>query len=451
MLKKSDKIQIKIEKIVNGGEGLGYYDGFAVFVPMSVPGDVVKVEIISLKKTYGRGLIVEIIEPSLDRIEDIKKLSFEDFGGCSFGMIKYDAQLKYKKLILEDVIKKIGKLEKFHIREVIGAEFPYNYRNKIIEPFSEVEGKIITGFYKRKSHHVFEVDENILNSKLGNKVIFELKKVLNRGKLSVYNEKKHNGILRHIMIRTNSKNEVMLILIVNDSKVKKVYNDILFELKNKIKEIKSVYLSFNTKKTNVALGEKNKLLFGSKTLKESINGIEFNISPTSFFQINLEQTKKLYNSAISVTKNLKEKIVVDAYSGTGTIAMILSKNAKKVYAIEIVEAATKDGIKTATENGINNITFINGKVEEKLIEIIENGEKIDTIFFDPPRKGIDEKSLIKIGETGVKEIIYISCNPSTFARDTEILIKFGYKIDEIQPVDMFPNTEHIEVIGRFYK
>lgn len=451
MLKKNQVIEIKIDKIVNGGEGLGYYNDFAVFVPMSVPDDVVKVKIISVKKTYARGLIEEILEAGEERVEDLSKISFEDFQGCDFGMLKYEAQLKYKKLMVEDVMKKIGKLDNVLVKDVIGSEDPYHYRNKIIEPFSKYKGEIITGFFKRKSHDVFQVEENILNSRLGNEIIRELKKILNREKVSVYDEKEHKGVLRHIMVRTNSKNEAMVVLIINSTKVEKRYKDILMELKNRVSEIKSIYISLNSKRTNFALGEKNIFIWGEKSIKEEIDGIHFNISPKSFFQINLPQTKKLYSTAVNYFADIENKYIVDAYSGTGTIAMILSKKAEKVYAIELVESATLDGIKTASENGIENIEFINGAVEDKMLELINIGKKVDAIIFDPPRKGIEEKSLIKTAESGIKEIVYISCNPSTFARDAEILTRLGYKIDEVQPVDMFPGTAHTEVVGRFYK
>ena len=451
MVKKDDLIEIKIEKIVNGGEGLGYYKDFAIFVPMSVPGDVLEVKIISTKKTYARGLIEKIIVPSEERVDDITKVTFEDFQGCDFGMLKYPYQLKYKKEIVEDVMRRIGKNDTVVVKDTVGSDDPYYYRNKIIEPFSKFNNEIITGFYKRKSHDVFEVDENILNSKLGNKIIKELKVILNREKVSVYDEKTHSGILRNIMIRTNSKNQAMVVLIINSSKVEKRYKDILMELKNKISEIVSIYISLNNKKTNVALGDKNIFIWGEKVLQEEIEGIHFNISPKSFFQINLPQTKKLYKIGIEAFKDIESKNIVDAYSGTGTIAMMLSKKAKKVYAIELVESATKDGEKTASENNISNIEFINGDVEIKLDELIKSGKEIDAIIFDPPRKGIDENSLIATAKKDIKELVYISCNPSTFARDAEILSRYGYKIDSVQPVDMFPGTSHIEVVGRFYK
>lgn len=450
-LQKGQIVEIKIEKIVYGGEGLGYYNGeFAMFVPMSVPGDILKVEIISLKKSYGRALIKEIITPGAERIKDLNHITFEDFQGCDFGMLDYTAQLKYKKEMVEDVIRRIGKNSDVLIEDTLESPIEKNYRNKVIEPFSFNGKEIITGFFKRKSHDVFQVEDNMLNSVLGNKIITELKSILNINKITVYDEKKHSGILRHVMVRTNSFNEAMLVLIINDKKVTEKIKNILKEVMEKFKEITSVYVSLNDRKTNVALGHKNLLVFGEKTIKEDIDNIHFNISPTSFFQINLDQTKRLYSLAISMFENIENKKIVDAYAGTGTIGMILSKKAKKVYSIEIIESAVKDGIQTAKENNINNVQFICGDVNKELGKLIK-AEKVDSIILDPPRKGIDEESLINISKVGIEEIVYISCNPSTFARDVEILEKEGYKLVKVKPVDMFPQTSHIEVVGRLVK
>ncbi|MGL5377731.1 MAG: 23S rRNA (uracil(1939)-C(5))-methyltransferase RlmD [Cetobacterium sp.] len=450
-LGKGEIIEVKIEKIVYGGEGLGYYNNeFAMFVPMSVPGDVVKAEIISLKKSYGRALIKEILVPGVERIKNLDYITFEDFQGCDFGMLNYEAQIKYKKDMVEDVIRRIGKNSEVLVENTLESPVEKNYRNKVIEPFSLNGKEIITGFFKRKSHDVFEVEDNMLNSVLGNKIITELKTILNEKKISVYNEKNHDGLLRHVMVRTNSFNEAMLVLVINDSKVNENIKSILKNLENKFSEIASVYVSLNDRRTNVALGNKNVLISGSESIKEDISGIHFNISPTSFFQINIEQTKRLYDLAISMFQNIQDKTIVDAYAGTGTIGMILSRNAKKVYSIEIIEAAVKDGIKTAKENKIENVEFLCGDVNKELGKLIKK-ESVDSIILDPPRKGIDEESLLNIAKVGIKEIIYISCNPSTFARDTEILEREGYSLVRVKPVDMFPQTSHIEVVGRLVK
>ena len=450
MLKVDDIIQIKIDKIVFGGEGLGYYNGFAVFVPMSIPEDELEIEIISVKKTYARGLIKNIIKASPERI-DSHKFTFEDFYGCDFAMLKYESQLKYKKLMVEEVMRKIAGLPDIEISDVLASEDVYNYRNKIIEPFSVYGNKIITGFFKRKSHEVFEVDENILNSKLGNRIIKELKEILNKNKISVYNEITHKGLLRNVMIRTNSNNEAMLVLIINSNKITENIKNLLFRLREKIEEIKSIYISLNSKKTNTVIGDKNIFIYGEKSIKENLNGIEFHISPTSFFQINVKQAKRLYDIAINFFDNIDDKYIVDAYSGTGTIGMIMAKKAKKVYAIEIVKSASEDGEKTAKENGIENIEFINGPVEKELVNLINANKRIDTIIFDPPRKGLEASIIDKVAELNLKEVVYISCNPSTFARDVKLFSEKGYVLKKLQAVDMFPQTSHIETVALLSK
>jgi len=450
MLKVADIIQIKIDKIVFGGEGLGYYNGFAVFVPMSIPEDELEIEIISVKKTYARGLIKNIIKASPERI-DSHKFTFEDFYGCDFAMLKYESQLKYKKLMVEEVMRKIAGLPDIEISDVLASEDVYNYRNKIIEPFSVYGNKIITGFFKRKSHEVFEVDENILNSKLGNRIIKELKEILNKNKISVYNEITHKGLLRNVMIRTNSNNEAMLVLIINSNKITENIKNLLFRLREKIEEIKSIYISLNSKKTNTVIGEKNIFIYGEESIKENLNGIEFHISPTSFFQINVKQAKRLYDIAINFFDNIDDKYIVDAYSGTGTIGMIMAKKAKKVYAIEIVKSASEDGEKTAKENGIENIEFINGPVEKELVNLINANKRIDTIIFDPPRKGLEASIIDKVAELNLKEVVYISCNPSTFARDVKLFSEKGYTLKKLQAVDMFPQTSHIETVALLSK
>lgn len=445
-----EKIELNIEKIVYGGEGLGYYNDFAIFVPMSVPGDKVEIEIISKKKSYARGIITKLLKGGEERI-DRERVSFEDFHGCDFGMLNYDAQLKYKELLVKDVMEKIGGVKDIEILPIVGSEKIYNYRNKVIEPFAYGKNKeIITGMFEKRSHNVFQVKENMLSSELSNKVINKAKEILNRDKnISVYNEIQHRGILRHIMTRTNSKNEAMVVLVVNLKKVSKEIEKFLLELYNQMDEIKSIYVSLNTEKTNFALGKTMVHLFGQKTILEEIEGIKFNISPSSFFQINLDQTKKLYNIGISYFDNIEDKYIIDAFSGTGTIGMILSKKANKIYSIEIVKSAVEDGIKTSKENGINNMEFIIGDVNKEIKTLMDNGNRVDSIIFDPPRKGIEESTLRGLTSHKINELVYISCNPSTFARDTKILLEERYTLEKIQPVDMFPQTVQIEVVGKF--
>ena len=459
------KLEIEIEKIVFGGEGLGRVDGFTVFVPMSVPGDKLEIDIISVKKSYARGLITRIIEPSKDRIEDLSKVSFEDFDGCDFGMLKYEKQLEYKDKMLEEVLTKISgiDLENVQVGKIIGSDEKVNYRNKTAEPFFKKDGIIQTGFYSRKSHNVFLAKESLLKSEIAKIIIDKFLQKVNsfsgtKKEFKVFNEINNTGFLKQIMVRNNEKNEVMIIVIVNKNSQYNQLSKVLEEMYDENECIKSVYISVKTEQNNVILG-KNIHLFGSQYLEEEMEGLKFKIYPNSFFQINKKQALKLYDTAIEFLneeKNNKnngkiyEKTVIDAFSGTGTIAMMLSKNIKKVIGIESVESSTLAAKLTSYENSIQNVEFVNGKVEKELPKILKR-ENIGAIVFDPPRRGIEEIALKSVIKNKIEKIIYISCNPATFARDVKILTENGYVLKKITPVDMFPQTGHIEVVGLLEK
>ncbi len=459
------KLEIEIEKIVFGGEGLGRVDGFTVFVPMSVPGDKLEIDIISVKKSYARGLITRIIEPSKDRIEDLSKVSFEDFDGCDFGMLKYEKQLEYKDKMLEEVLTKISgiDLENVQVGKIIGSDEKVNYRNKTAEPFFKKDGIIQTGFYSRKSHNVFLAKESLLKSEIAKMIIDKFLQKVNsfsgtKKEFKVFNEINNTGFLKQIMVRNNEKNEVMIIVIVNKNSQYNQLSKVLEEMYDENECIKSVYISVKTEQNNVILG-KNIHLFGSQYLEEEMEGLKFKIYPNSFFQINKKQALKLYDTAIEFLneeKNNKnngkiyEKTVIDAFSGTGTIAMMLSKNIKKVIGIESVESSTLAAKLTSYENSIQNVEFVNGKVEKELPKILKR-ENIGAIVFDPPRRGIEEIALKSVIKNKIEKIIYISCNPATFARDVKILTENGYVLKKITPVDMFPQTGHIEVVGLLEK
>ena len=459
------KLEIEIEKIVFGGEGLGRIDGFTVFVPMSVPGDKLEIDIISVKKSYARGLITRIIEPSKDRIEDLSKVSFEDFDGCDFGMLKYEKQLEYKDKMLEEVLTKISgiDLENVQVEKIIESDEKVNYRNKTAGPFFKKDGIIQTGFYSRKSHNVFLAKESLLKSEIAKMIIDKFLQKVNsfsgtKKEFKVFNEINNTGFLKQIMVRNNEKNEVMIIVIVNKNSQYNQLSKVLEEMYDENECIKSVYISVKTEQNNVILG-KNIHLFGSQYLEEEMEGLKFKIYPNSFFQINKKQALKLYDTAIEFLneeKNNKnngkiyEKTVIDAFSGTGTIAMMLSKNIKKVIGIESVESSTLAAKLTSYENSIQNVEFVNGKVEKELPKILKR-ENIGAIVFDPPRRGIEEIALKSVIKNKIEKIVYISCNPATFARDVKILTENGYVLKKITPVDMFPQTGHIEVVGLLEK
>ena len=451
------KLEIEIEKIVFGGEGLGKINGFSIFVPMSVPGDILEIEIISVKKSYARGLITKIIQPSDDRINDLSKISFEDFDGCDFGMIKYEKQLKYKNEMLREVLEKIGgiSLDGIQVEDIEACSLKTNYRNKTSEPVYKKNGKIMTGFYSRKSHDVFSAKENLLRSEIAGKIIDKFLEAVNsytgsKNEFKVYNERTGTGFLKHLVIRNNKKNEVMIIAVVNKKSQYNMLVKVLESLCEENREIKSVYISVKKEENNVILGEETNHIYGNEYLEEEMEGIRFKIYPDSFFQINKKQAEKLYRKGIEYLGESRERTIIDAFSGTGTIAMILSKNVKKVIGIESVESSVNAGNLTVKENGIGNVILINGKVEKVLPDILKK-EDIGGIIFDPPRRGIDERTLRSVIKNKIEKIVYISCNPATFARDCRILTENGYKLEKVGAVDMFPQTAHVETVALLSK
>lgn len=450
MLSKGEEIELFIEKNVFGGEGLGRYNNIPVFVPESVEGDTLIVEVISINKNYARGLIKTIKSSSIYRI-DPECVYFKDCGGCDFMMVDYQEQLKLKKKMVDEVISRIGKInsDMYKLNDTVGSdtkENSYYYRNKIIQPFGKRGKTVISGFFKKRTHEIIDSEQCLIQSEISNKIIKKLKEITETEGISIYDEKSGKGFLRNVMIRVNKCGDVMVVFIANGNNPNKVSFTVK-KVTEYFPQIKSVYFSVNTDKTNTLLGKNNFLLWGEPFIVEELNGIKFNISPQSFFQVNLFQTEKLYNIAINYFENIDGKVILDAYSGTGTIGMMVSKKANYVFCIEENSSAVKDALTAAEVNGINNIEFINGKMEDK-IYYVTTKNKVDGVIFDPPRSGISENILTEVAKCKIKEIVYISCNPSTFARDIEVLTKLGYKLKEVTPVDMFPHTHHIEIVAK---
>ena len=447
-MKINDIVEIKIEKLVFGGEGLGYIDDFAIFVPMSVPGDILRIKLISLNKSYGRGLIQEIVSSSKDRVDN-KKISFEDYSGCDFAMMNYNKQVWYKAEILKDILMRLGNISVENIPFEKSDDI-YNYRNKVAEPFVKIKGEIYTGFYQKKSHEIFVADKYNLRSVYCNDLINDLLSEMNKFKgtkkeFKVYNDVNMSGLLKTCVVRNNSKGELLLVLVVDKGSNLSRLKDFLISFYKKHENLKSIYLSIKNKKDNVIFGEETYKIVGLDYIEENIMGINFKIYPDSFFQINKNQTIKLYNDAINLLGDYSDKNIIDAFSGTGTISMIMSLKAKKVYGIELVKSSVIAARKTVKDNNIKNVEFIESRVENVIDKIMDK-EKIDYIVFDPPRKGIDYSVIESVCKSNISKIVYISCNPSTLARDIKILMEKGYKLEYVKGYDMFPQTHHIEVL-----
>ncbi|WP_018249221.1 23S rRNA (uracil(1939)-C(5))-methyltransferase RlmD [Orenia marismortui] len=441
-----DIVEIELESLAHGGDVVGRIDGYAIFIPQGVPGEIAKVKITQVKKNYGRGEIIEVIEESEDRITPSCPFS-DRCGGCQVQHINYQAQLDHKQKIVRDNIERIAKLTDIKINPVKGMDNPFFYRNKAQFPLAKnEEGKVITGFYAPGSHKLIAIDKCGIQHPLINRISERTVELIEEYELSIYNEKKHQGLLRHLVVRVGvCTNQAMLIFVTKDNKFPEA-RKIAKRLMADIPELLSVQHNINPKKTNVVLGKLTKTLAGDDHIFDYIGRIKYKISPLSFFQVNTLQAKVLYDQAVEYAGLTGQEKVIDAYCGLGSITLYVSDQSQEVYGIEVVEEAIEAAKENAEFNGIENCHFQAGKVREVLPELKKEFIP-EMIIVDPPRKGCHEEVLKTFVEMEPERIVYVSCNPSSLARDLKYLDAHGYETVEIQPVDMFPQTYHIENVA----
>ena len=444
MLSKNKEYVVDIVDIGQGGVGIGKYEGFTVFVEGGLIQDKVKVRINKSKKNYAVGDIVEIIEKSPFRVDRICSDDLKDCGGCQIQELDYNKQLELKTNEVKQVISRIGKLENVEIHETIGMQSPCRYRNKAQFPIQNINGSTAIGFYKKKSHDVIPTDMCVIQHDINDKIIKIIKTYIQAYNVSIYNETTHTGVLRHLVTKVGfTTNEVMVVLVANGTNLPHL-NELASVLKENILGFKTLVLNVNKAKTNVILGKENKVIYGNGKINDYIGDLVFEISPLSFFQVNPVQTEVLYNKALEYAELKENDTVFDIYCGIGSISLFLAQKATKVYGIEIVEDAIKDAKINAKLNNLNNVEFYVGKAEEVVPKMYSEGKTANVVVVDPPRKGCDEKVLDTIVSMKPDRVVYVSCNPSTLARDLAYLDERGYKCVEIQPVDMFPHTMHVE-------
>ena len=451
MLSKNKEYVVDIVDIGQGGVGIGKYEGFTVFVEGGLIQDKVKVRINKSKKNYAVGDIVEIIEKSPFRVDRICSDDLKDCGGCQIQELDYNKQLELKTNEVKQVISRIGKLENVEIHETIGMQSPCRYRNKAQFPIQNINGSTAIGFYRKKSHDVIPTDMCVIQHDINDKIIKIIKTYIQAYNVSIYNETTHTGVLRHLVTKVGfTTNEVMVVLVANGTNLPHL-NELASVLQENIPGFKTLVLNINKAKTNVILGKENKVIYGNGKINDYIGDLVFEISPLSFFQVNPVQTEVLYNKALEYAELKENDTVFDIYCGIGSISLFLAQKATKVYGIEIVEDAIKDAKINAKLNNLNNVEFYVGKAEEVVPKMYSEGKTANVVVVDPPRKGCDEKVLDTIVSMKPDRVVYVSCNPSTLARDLAYLDERGYKCVEIQPVDMFPHTMHVECCAKIVK
>ena len=359
--------------------------------------------------------------------------------------MNYLAQCRFKTKLVKDNLERIGDVY-VKVNDILGASNYLYYRNKAQFPVQNVRGRVRIGFYARNSHNVIPCAECRIQNKKINTVKNIVEKFMQEKRIKGYDEKSKKGIVRHILIRVGENTgEVMVVIVATTRKIPHMY-DLVKKLRAGVKGLKSVVLNINFKNTNVILGNKEIVIWGDRYIKDYIGNLKFKISPKSFYQVNTSQTKVLYDKVLEYAKLSKDDVVFDLYCGIGSITMMLASRAKFVYGVEIVEDAVKNAKINASDNGINNVEFVKGKAEDVIPRMYEDGVRADVVVVDPPRKGCDRLLLDTMVKMKPERIVYVSCNPATLARDVKFLKREGFKVECVQPVDMFPMTMHVECV-----
>lgn len=448
-VKKNETYVVDI--IDNGydGEGIAKINEFTVFVPNAIKGEKVKILIVKVLTSYAFGKITEIIEESKYRTESDCE-TYKRCGGCSLRHIEYNQTLKMKQNAVQSLVNKTLK-NKISVQETLGMENPQNYRNKAQYPVGiNKDGKPVMGVFANRTHEIIPIKECFIQDKQAEKVAKFIFDFITKNNISIYDEKTRKGLVRHIVTKIGKKtNEIMCVIVINGIQMPKE-DELVEAVTSNFKNVKTIVKNINMKNTNVILGKENINLYGDGYITDILGEYTFKISPLSFYQVNPIQAEKLYNIGVEGANITKDDVVFDLYCGIGTISLFMAKNAKKVYGIEIVEEAIEAAKENAKMNGVENTEFIAGDVEEILDELInEKAITPDIVMVDPPRKGLDNKSIDNILRIKPKRLVYISCNPATLVRDLAKL-EDDFKIDFIKPVDMFPFTSHVECCSVLY-
>lgn len=456
---KNDTVRLIITDIGTNGEGIGRVDGYTLFIKDAIIGDEVEAKIIKAKKNYGYARLMNIITPSKDRIEPVCPVA-RRCGGCQIQEMDYQAQLRFKQELVKNNIERIGHISDYQMMPVIGMDEPFHYRNKAQYPVGmDKDGNIVMGFFAGRTHHIIDNTDCALGAKINSRILGIIKEYMQDNKIKPYDEDKHAGTVRHILIRNGyHTDQIMVCLVINAESIKNS-DDLVRRLKD-IDGMTSIMININRNKTNVILGDTCKILWGKSYIEDYICDIRYQISPLSFYQVNPKQTEKLYSKALEYAGLIGNETVWDLYCGIGTISLFMAAKARKVYGVEIVPQAIEDAKNNARLNNIDNAEFFVGKAEEVVPAFYEelsrkaaNGDEEakrgihpDVVVVDPPRKGCEETLLETVVKMSPKRMVYVSCDSATLARDLKFMEEHGYKVEKVQAVDQFGNTVHVETV-----
>ena len=447
MLVEKNKEYI-VDIIDNGfqSEGIAKIEGFTIFIPNAIKGEKVKILIVKVLSSHAFGKILDIIETSENRVES-DCTTYKRCGGCNLRHIKYEVTLEMKQNAVQSLVDKTLKTN-LKVEETLGMENPYHYRNKAQYPIGfDKEDKPVIGVFANRTHEIIPIHKCYIQNEETEKLSKFIFDFIVKNKISIYNEKTRKGLIRHIVTKIGIKtNQIMCIIVINGNKIPNE-QELVKEIISHFKNVKTIIKNINTKNTNVILGKENINLYGNGYIIDKLEDFIFKISPLSFYQVNPIQAEKLYKIGVESARITKNDTVFDLYCGIGTISLFMAKYAKKVYGIEIIDQAIQDAKENAKMNNMTNTEFLSGDVEEVLDTLIYEKKIIpDSIMVDPPRKGLDNRTIENILKIRPEKLVYISCNPATLVRDLAKL-EDSYEVNRLKPVDMFPFTSHVECLS----
>ena len=445
-VKKNEKHTVKIEDLTHEGMGVARIQGYSLFIENALPGEQVEVKIHKTGKSFGYAKVMNRLNSSEDRVV-IQDENYTRVGITPLQHMRYPAQLNFKKQQVINSMQRIAKLPEVPVYDTIGMANPSGYRNKAQIPVRKINDKLTTGFFRKNSHEVIPMENFYIQDPKIDETIIAVRDIMREYGVKPYNENENTGNLRHIIVRRGYyTGEIMIVLVTRTAKLfptSKIIPDIL----EAIPEVVSIVQNVNPKHTNVIMGDDAIVLYGEDKYKDTLLGNTFEISHRSFYQVNPQQTEKLYQTVLDFAELTGEETVIDAYSGIGTIALTLAKNAKHVYGIEIIEPAVENAKANAELNNIENVTFEAGAAEEVMVQWSEEGRTADLLVVDPPRKGLEKEFTEAVIAMQPTKMVYVSCNPATLARDLALLTEGGYTVKKVQPVDLFPQTTHVESVA----
>lgn len=445
-VKKNERYTLDIIDLSYEGMGVAKIDGYPLFIENALPGERVEVLVVKAGNKFGYGKVEKWLTESPDR-QPLKDNRLLRTGIAPLAHLNYEQQLLFKQKQVENVMSKIAKMPEVDILPTIPMENPVGYRNKAQIPVRRMDGRLATGFYKKNSHELVEIEDYYIQDPAIDEAIKRVRDILQRFQVRGYNEAKNEGQIRHIIIRRGHySHEMMVVLVTRKEKFFKG-KEIASIIHEELPEVVSVIQNINEEKTNVILGDKEKVLYGRSYIEDQLLGKTYRISSKSFYQVNTEQTEKLYQTAIEFAALQKEDTVIDAYSGIGTIGLSLADKVKEVYGMELVPEAIEDAQFNALTNKIENAHYEVGKAETVMKKWQDKGIKPSVIVVDPPRKGLDARFIASAIDRAPAKLVYISCNPATFARDAKLFAESGYEVKKVQPVDLFPQTHHVELVA----